>query len=56
MKADHVILAPDGDREGEAIAWHICDLFGLPVETTTRIIFNEISIYCQIRSITNFQH
>lgn len=43
MKAEHVILAPDGDREGEAIAWHICDLFGLPVETTTRIIFNEIT-------------
>lgn len=41
--ADEVILALDGDREGEAIAWHICDLFNLPVTTTKRIIFNEIT-------------
>jgi DNA topoisomerase-1 len=41
--ADEVILALDGDREGEAIAWHICDLFDLPVKTTKRIIFNEIT-------------
>ena len=41
--AHEVILALDGDREGEAIAWHICDLFGLPVETTKRIVFNEIT-------------
>ena len=38
-----VILATDDDREGEAIAWHICDLFKLPVETTKRIIFHEIT-------------
>ena len=40
---DEVILATDNDREGEAIAWHICNLFGLPVDTTKRIIFNEIT-------------
>lgn len=38
-----VILATDDDREGEAIAWHICDTFGLQVETTQRIIFHEIT-------------
>lgn len=42
-KADDIILALDGDREGEAIAWHICDLFNLPVDKTKRIIFNEIT-------------
>ena len=42
-KADEVILASDDDREGEAIAWHICDLFGLPVSTTKRIVFHEIT-------------
>jgi len=42
-KADDVILATDDDREGEAIAWHICELFGLPTETTKRIIFHEIT-------------
>jgi DNA topoisomerase-1 len=38
-----VILATDNDREGEAIAWHICDLFDLNIETTKRIVFNEIT-------------
>jgi DNA topoisomerase-1 len=39
----NVILATDNDREGEAIAWHICVLFGLSVATTQRIIFSEIT-------------
>lgn len=38
-----VILATDDDREGEAIAWHICMLFDLNVEKTKRIIFHEIT-------------
>jgi len=41
--ADDVILATDDDREGEAIAWHICMLFDLPINTTKRIIFHEIT-------------
>ena len=39
----NIILASDDDREGEAIAWHICQVFNLPVETTQRIIFHEIT-------------
>jgi DNA topoisomerase-1 len=42
-KAEEVILASDDDREGEAIAWHVCDLFGLSVERTKRIVFHEIT-------------
>jgi DNA topoisomerase-1 len=42
-QATEVILATDDDREGEAIAWHVCSLFGLPVETTKRILFREIT-------------
>lgn len=42
-ESDEVILATDDDREGEAIAWHICCLFGLPVESTKRIVFHEIT-------------
>jgi DNA topoisomerase-1 len=42
-KADDVILASDDDREGEAIAWHICDMFKLDVAKTKRITFNEIT-------------
>lgn len=39
----NIILATDHDREGEAIAWHLCDIFGLSVETTPRILFHEIT-------------
>ena len=39
----NVIIATDDDREGEAIGWHVCDMFKLPVETTPRIIFHEIT-------------
>ena len=41
--AKEVILATDDDREGEAIAWHICRLAKLPIATTKRIIFHEIT-------------
>ena len=42
-EADEVILATDDDREGEAISWHICSLFGLSIESTKRIVFHEIT-------------
>lgn len=42
-KASEVILATDDDREGEAIAWHICMSFDLPPQFTKRIIFHEIT-------------
>lgn len=42
-QADDVLLAADDDREGEAIAWHVCKTFKLPVNTTKRIIFHEIT-------------
>lgn len=40
-KAEHVILATDPDREGEAIAWHIQQAVGL--KDPERIVFNEIT-------------
>lgn len=40
---DAIYLASDDDREGEAIAWHICQVFGLCVEKTKRIIFHEVT-------------
>jgi DNA topoisomerase-1 len=42
-KSADVIIATDDDREGEAIGWHICDLFGLSITNTKRIIFHEIT-------------
>ena len=41
-KSDKIYLAPDPDREGEAIAWHISEILGKPSKTY-RIIFNEIT-------------
>lgn len=48
-----VILATDDDREGEAIAWHICDEFNLPIDTTSRIIFHEITKPAILRAVEN---
>lgn len=41
-RADSVILATDDDREGEAIAWHVREVLGLP-DFTPRIVFHEIT-------------
>lgn len=41
--ADTVWLASDEDREGEAIAWHLCQALGLSVTDTKRIVFHEIT-------------
>jgi len=40
FKKENIILASDDDREGESIAWHICQVFDLPVCTTTLKIFH----------------
>lgn len=47
-----IIIATDDDREGESIAWHICELFHLPIDKTERIIFHEITrdaLECAVR-------
>lgn len=42
-KADTVYLAPDPDREGEAIAWHVAELVKDKNADIKRIQFNEIT-------------
>ena len=42
-KADTVYLAPDPDREGEAIAWHVEELLRDKAKDIKRIQFNEIT-------------
>ena len=41
--AKKVYLATDPDREGEAIAWHLATLLGIPEDSICRVTFNEIT-------------
>ncbi len=41
--ADHIFLATDLDREGEAIAWHLQQAIGGSPERYQRVVFNEIT-------------
>jgi DNA topoisomerase-1 len=52
--ASEVILATDDDREGEMIAWHICQVCKLPLDTK-RILFREITKQEIIKAINSPQ-
>jgi len=43
QKASSVWIATDEDREGEAIAWHLCQALGIDPEKSIRIAFHEIT-------------
>ncbi len=52
-KATAVWLASDEDREGEAISWHLATVLNLPVESTRRIVFHEITKPAILSAITS---
>ena len=41
--ANHVYLATDPDREGEAISWHLAHMLNIDENTPCRVVFNEIT-------------
>lgn len=51
-----VYLATDDDREGEAIAWHICQVCSLDVLSTKRIVFHEITQPALLHAVANPTH
>ncbi len=52
-KAKKVYLATDPDREGEAIAWHLAYILGIPEDSVCRVTFNEITKETVQSSIKN---
>jgi len=42
-KAEAIYLAPDPDREGEAIAWHVAQELRVGQERIHRVLFNEVT-------------
>jgi DNA topoisomerase I len=54
--AETVWLATDEDREGEAIAWHLCEVLKLDPKKTKRIVFHEITKNAIDEAIRNPRH
>ncbi len=42
-KAENIYLAPDPDREGEAIAWHIAEVVEAKNKKIYRVLFNDLT-------------
>jgi DNA topoisomerase-1 len=54
--AVRVLLASDPDREGEAIAWHLCHLLNIDTEEKCRIEFHEITKSAILAAVKNARH
>ena len=56
-KADHLFLATDPDREGEAISWHVLEAlqsdYGIKDIDAKRVVFNEITKRAVLEGISH---
>lgn len=52
-KADAVYLATDPDREGEAIAWHLCQVLGIKPNEARRVTYQEVTEQAVKKAIQN---
>jgi DNA topoisomerase-1 len=53
--ADNIFLAPDPDREGEAIAWHIAEEIGSKGKTVRRVLFNDLTRKTMLKALQETQ-
>jgi DNA topoisomerase-1 len=51
--SDKIYLAPDPDREGEAIAWHIAEEVGLGKKPIYRVLFNDLTKPTVVAALAN---
>ena len=50
---DRILLAPDPDREGEAIAWHIAEEIKAKGKTIQRVLFNDLTKNTVLESLNS---
>jgi DNA topoisomerase-1 len=53
LKAEHIYLAPDPDREGEAIAWHVAQEINGKNKIIHRALFNDLTKNTVLEAINN---
>ncbi|MEN6466219.1 MAG: type I DNA topoisomerase [Syntrophaceae bacterium] len=52
---ENIYLAPDPDREGEAIAWHIAEEIGSKGKNVRRVLFNDLTRKTMLKALEETQ-
>ena len=52
-KAEGVFLATDPDREGETIAWHLCQVLGIKPSEAKRVTYQEVTESAVLKAVQN---
>ncbi len=53
---NNIIFATDEDREGEAISWHLAEIFKIKPEQAQRIVFHEITKHAIDEALAHPRH